>query len=309
MSPSGFFVNTDRLPPPTKKRLRVTWLDLVVFALVVAVVVYVIYRVDSVLHYTWSWPSVFNFVVYYDETLGEYVPNLLLQGVFTTLRLAFWGLILAATIGVVMGVCRIVDNLFLRMVSRLYVELIRNIPPVVFIFVFYFFISAQIMPLLGIDALVRDASPTTGSVIEWLFSPLALLSNFLSGLICLAMFEGAYITEIVRAGIQSIERGQWEAARAVGLSRFHVFWDVILPQAFRKTLPPLAGQFITLIKDSAIVSLISIQELTFLANEVAVSTTKVFETWIVVGLLYFIICFSLAMLFARLERRMAASRR
>ena len=107
----------------------------------------------------------------------------------------------------------------------------------------------------------------------------------------------------MRAGIQSIGKDQWEAARAIGLSRFNVLRDVILPQAGRKILPPLAGQFITLIKVSSIVSLISIQELTFLATEVASSTTKVFETWILVGGMYFCICFGFAVLFGWLERR------
>jgi polar amino acid transport system permease protein len=297
-----------RPPPPAKKKDRIKLLDWIVFALVLVGVAYVVYRVESVLHYNWEWHRVLDFVVRYDEEAGRWVPNLLLQGLFTTFRLAFWAMIAASVIGVVMGICRTSDKLFARLISRLYVELIRNIPPVVFIFVFYFFISGQITPLLGIDALVRNASPTTTSVIEWLFSPIGLFDNFFSGLICLAMFEGAYITEIVRAGIQSVEKGQWEAARAIGLSRFGIQRDIILPQAVRKTLPPLAGQFITLIKDSAIVSLISIQELTFLAIEVAATTTKVFETWITVGGLYFIICFSLAVLFARLEKRLAASR-
>jgi polar amino acid transport system permease protein len=297
-----------RPPPPAKKKDRIKLLDWIVFALVLVGVAYVVYRVESVLHYNWEWHRVLEFVVRYDEEAGRWVPNLLLQGLFTTFRLAFWAMIAASVIGVVMGICRTSDKLFARLISRLYVELIRNIPPVVFIFVFYFFISGQITPLLGIDALVRNASPTTTSVIEWLFSPIGLFDNFFSGLICLAMFEGAYITEIVRAGIQSVEKGQWEAARAIGLSRFGIQRDIILPQAVRKTLPPLAGQFITLIKDSAIVSLISIQELTFLAIEVAATTTKVFETWITVGGLYFIICFSLAVLFARLEKRLAASR-
>ena len=99
------------------------------------------------------------------------------------------------------------------------------------------------------------------------------------------------------------------AARAIGLSRFGVQRDIILPQAIRKTLPPLAGQFITLIKDSAIVSLISIQELTFLAIEVAASTTRVFETWIIVGFMYFVLCYFFAVLFGRVEKRMARDRR
>ena len=293
---------SDRAPPPAKKKARLKPLDYLMFALLGAAIVYVVYRVDSVLAYKWDWDQVLQFVVWRDDD-GSLVPNLLLIGLLTTLRLAFWGTIAAAAIGLVMGLCRTSSNLFLRMVARLYVELIRNIPPVVFIFVFYFFISGQIMPLLGVDAFVRDASPQAVGIVEFLFSPIGLFSNFLAGMICLAMFEGAYITEIVRAGIQSIERGQWEAARAVGLSRFNVQRDVILPQAIRKILPPLAGQFITLVKDSAIVSLISIQELTFLAMEVASSTTRVFETWIIVGFMYFVVCYSFALLFAHLEKR------
>ena len=292
----------DRPPPPAKKRARLTPLDYAIFALVVLGIAYVVYRVDSVLVYKWDWSRVLQFVVRRDDE-GSLVPNILLIGLLTTLRLAFWGTIAAAIIGLVMGLCRTSSNLFLRMIARLYVELIRNIPPVVFIFVFYFFISGQIMPLLGVDEFVRNASPETLSVVEFLFSPPGLFSNFLAGMICLAMFEGAYITEIVRAGIQSIERGQWEAARAVGLSRFNVQRDVILPQAIRKILPPLAGQFITLVKDSAIVSLISIQELTFIAVEVAASTTRVFETWIIVGFMYFLVCYAFAVLFARIEKR------
>ena len=274
-----------------------------------ALVAYVVYRVNFVLTYDWHWPQIFEYVVEWDETQGGIVPNLLLKGMMTTIRLAFWGTILAAAIGLLMGLARTSTNLFARTVSRIYVELIRNIPPVVFIFVFYFFISSQLMPLLGVDEFVYGASPTTKAVMEVLFGPIGLFSNFLAGLICLAMFEGAYITEIVRAGIQSIPRGQWEAARAIGLSRTNVLRDIILPQAIRKILPPLAGQFITLIKDSAIVSLISIQELTFLATEVAATTTRVFETWIIVGAMYFVLCYSLALLFARLEKRMKADPR
>jgi polar amino acid transport system permease protein len=114
---------------------------------------------------------------------------------------------------------------------------------------------------------------------------------------------------MVRAGIQSVDKGQWEASRAIGLSPFNVLRDIIMPQAIRKILPPLAGQFITLIKDSAIVSLISIQELTFLATEVAATTTKVFETWILVGAIYFVLCYSFAMLFGYLERRASKNER
>lgn len=299
---------TERAPPPIRKKVGLRPLDFVIFAIMAAAIAYVVYRVDSVLVYRWEWGRVLAFIVHRDES-GALLPNLLLQGVLMTLRLAFWSTIAAAIIGLVMGLCRTSSNLFLRMTARLYVEIIRNTPPLIFIFVFYFFISGQIMPLLGVDAFVRTASPEATGIVEFLFSPIGLFSNFLTGMICLSMFEGAYITEIVRAGIQSIERGQWEAARAIGLSRYSVMKNVILPQAVRKILPPLAGQFITLIKDSSIVSLISVQELTFLGVEVAASTTRVFETWIMVALLYFAMCFPLALLFGRLEKKMQKGRR
>jgi polar amino acid transport system permease protein len=295
--------------PPLQTRRRLTTVDYICFGLVGVVIAYAVYRVSDVLVYNWNWSRVFNFVIYYDEETARYVPNLLLEGIATTLRLAFWATIVAATIGLVMGYMRTSKNLAMRMVSRCYVELVRNIPPVVFIFIFYFFLSGQLMPLIGIDDIDKNGAFVSSSLFYVMFGDPRLFSNFVAGALCLALFEGAYITEIVRAGIQSITKGQWEAARAVGLSPLNVLRDIIFPQAIRKILPPLAGQFITLIKDSAIVSLISIQELTFLATEVASTTTKVFETWIIVGAMYFVLCYSFATLFGHLEKRAMRTRR
>jgi polar amino acid transport system permease protein len=190
----------------------------------------------------------------------------------------------------------------------LYVELIRNVPPIVFIFVFYFFISSQIIPLLGLDTLDQRLGPTGQSVVEFLFGPVSLLSNTFSGIFCLALFEAAYITEIVRSGIQSVSVGQREAAMSIGLSRWQQMRYVVLPQAVQRVIPPLAGQFIILIKDSSIVSLISIQELTFLTLEVANSTQRVFEVWVFVAGVYFVLCYSCALIFRRLEMRLDSSR-
>ena len=295
--------------PPSDARRKITTVDYICFGLVGLVIAYAVYRVNDVLVYNWNWSRVFNFVIYYDEETTSYVPNLLLEGIATTLRLAFWATIVAGTIGLAMGYMRTSKNLAMRMISRCYVELVRNIPPVVFIFIFYFFLSGQLMPLIGLDDINKNGVFVSSDVFYIMFGDPRLFSNFVAGALCLALFEGAYITEIVRAGIQSITKGQWEAARAIGLSSLDVLRDVIFPQAVRKILPPLAGQFITLIKDSAIVSLISIQELTFLATEVASTTTKVFETWIIVGAMYFILCYSFATLFGQLEKRAMRTRR
>ena len=290
------------------RKYKFGWLDVVVIVGVLSVIAYLTYRVVGVLHYKWNWAEIPQYFFRYDAEERRWVANLLVQGFLTTVRLAIWATVLAFVIGLVMGLCRVSRILFLRLVARSYVELIRNIPPLVFIFIFYFFISSQITPALGIDDFARTASPAALSVVDFLFSQPQLFANYIAGLLCLSLFEGAYFTEIVRAGIQSVEKGQWEAGESIGLTRFQLTRYVVLPQALRNIVPPLAVQFITLIKDSAIVSLISIQELTFLAMEVAISTTRFFELLIVLALMYFIICYACAFTFDRLEKRMAVGR-
>ena len=283
-------------------------IDVVVIASAIALAAYLIYQVQNVMVYQWHWGFLPEYILRWDEEQQRYAPNLLLKGLAMTFRLAVWSMILASLLGLIGGIMRTSRRLFPRMLSRLYVEFVRNMPPVVFIFIFYFFISSQLTPLLGIDEISVKASPATLAVLEVLLGPKELFSNAISGIICLALFEAAYITEIVRAGIQSIERGQFEAGDSVGLSPLQVMRWVVLPQAIQRVIPPLAGQFITLIKDSSLVSLISIQELTFLAQEVAYSTQYVFEIWIFVAAMYFCVCYLLALLFGKLEIRLAAFR-
>ena len=127
------------LPPPAKREPLKT-LDIFIIAVVLALLGWMIYRTNVALEYHWNWSGVWQFIVRFDEDTQAYVPNLLLEGLFMTLRLAFWGTILAAIIGIIMGLCRVSSRLFPRVISRTFVELIRNIPPIVFIFVFYFFI-------------------------------------------------------------------------------------------------------------------------------------------------------------------------
>ena len=289
---------------PVTRRFRWTWIDtalLLVFALALGAL---LWRAGGVFSYKWNWSTVWPFVYRFDEATKAWVPNILFEGLATTLRLAFWGILVASVIGTVMGFARVSKKLMFRLIGTAYVMLIRNIPPVVFVFVFVFFIASQIMPALGLGDRIKDLSPTARWWLSFLFGSPKLFDNFLLGLICLSVFSGAYVTEIVRGGIESIDKGQWEAARSLGLTRGRTLRLVILPQAIQRTIPPLAGQFISLIKDSSIVSLISIQDLTFLGNEVAATTTRVFEAWTIVALLYFFLCFSLSRQFARLEVRM-----
>ncbi|MFM7347547.1 MAG: amino acid ABC transporter permease [Tagaea sp.] len=295
-------------PPPVRSRRRFGALDAAILAALALALGYLAWRAQTVLHYQWNWAPVWGFILRYDEARGGWTPNLILIGLWTTIRISIWAAIGAALIGGIMGLARVSNSLFFRLVAGAYVELVRNMPPLVFVFVVYFFLTSQIVPALGVDAAIRAASPGTLAAIDTLLGPPRLLPALLSAVLCLALFEGAYVAEIVRAGVQSIERGQWDAARAMGFTRVQTLRLVVLPQAIQRTLPPLAGQFISLVKDSSIVSLISIQDLTFLGNEVAATTTRLFETWIVVAVLYFILCWTLSRLFARLEKRMGRFR-
>jgi polar amino acid transport system permease protein len=290
-----------------RKKSRITFLDIALFLFLLAGAIYVLHRVKVGLHYNWDWGSIPQFLFRYDEESKGWVTNILMQGLFTTIRLSVWSTLLATIIGTVMGLCRLSKSLFGRLIGRTYVELIRNLPPLVLIFIFYFFLSDQIMTSIGVDEFVKSRSENTQALFTFLFAPPPLFSAFLSALITLALFEGAYIAEIVRAGVQSIEKGQWEASHALGLSWWQQMRYIILPQATQRILPPLAGQFISTIKDSAIVSVISIQELTFQGMELMSATYLTFEVWITVTALYFILALTLSLSVERLEIHMKRS--
>lgn len=294
---------------PRRRRLpRFGWLDVVLALAVAWAIWWFVDRIDGTLKYRWDWSVITRFLVKTDPKTGSLVPNLLLEGLFTTLRLAFWGLILATAIGLVMGVARTSRRLFPRFVSTAYVMVVRNIPPLVFVFIVVFFIASQVLAPLGIGNAAASLDPTTKIWLGVLFGPTRLIENFLSGLICLALFAGAYVTEIVRAGIESVPRSQREAGESLALTRFEIMRYVVMPQALRKVLPPLAGQFIQMVKDSSLVSLVSVQELSFMAMDIQVTTQKVFEVLIFTGGLYFLICYGLSLVFARLERRARTGR-
>jgi polar amino acid transport system permease protein len=291
-----------------KKKAKLTPLDLVIALLILAVVIYLSHKIRIGLNYKWNWQAIPQYFFRYDPERGKWVANLIMQGLFTTIRLSVWGTILATALGTIVGFCRLSQGLFYRLMGRTYVELIRNLPPLVLIFIFYYFVSSQIMPILAIDDLILNQPEIVQRACAIFLAPPSFISAFLSALVTLAVFEGAYIAEIVRAGIQSIDRGQWEASHALGLSKWQQMRYVILPQAVQRILPPLAGQFISLIKDSSIVSVISIQELTFQGMELMAATYLTFEIWITITFLYLVMTLTCSLAVQRLEIRMAKGR-
>ena len=289
------------------QKSKFTTIDLILSLLLLSAVIYTVYKLHIGFSYKWNWGAIPQYFLRYDTEIENWVPNILLQGFFTTIRLSIWATIFATLIGAAMGLFRVSRSLFRRLIGGTYVELIRNLPPLVIIFIFYFFVGDQILPLLGVEEFIRNSSERTQAVFAVFFAPPSLFTAFLSALITLSIFEGAYITEIVRSGIQSIEKGQWEASAALGFSRWQQMRYVVLPQAVQRILPPLAGQFISTIKDSAIVSVISIQELTFQAMELMSSTYLTFEIWITITIMYLMLTLSCSLAVERLEIYMRKS--
>ena len=213
-------------------------------------------------------------------------PGLLLIGLWLTLKLSLMATIFGVVIGVAGGLARISSNPALKWTIIVYVEIIRGSPLMVQILIWYFVLGTVINDLLATYGMGR-------------------LSAFWYGVASLSCFAGAYVTEIVRAGIQSIHRGQTEAARSLGMTYAQCMRHIILPQALRRILPPLAGQFISLIKDSSLLGIIAIRELTKAAREAVSASLQPFEIYLVVAVLYLVLTFSLSMFVQHLERRSA----
>ncbi len=225
--------------------------------------------------------------VYMEDTLGtetKWKTGIMVLGLLLTLKVSAISVVLALIIGIFTGLARISDNPALRWTAITYIELVRGSPLLVQLMLWYFVIGTLLNNLLA----------------SW---ELSSIPTIWYGVLSLALFTGAYTAEIVRAGIQSVNTGQMEAARSLGMSYSESMIKVIMPQAISRILPALAGQFISLIKDSSLLGVISIRELTKITREVVTASLQPFEMWIVCALLYLVLTFGLSLIVQKLERR------
>ncbi|MFT6987814.1 MAG: polar amino acid transport system permease protein [Psychromonas sp.] len=287
-------------PKMHKPRFSFNALDYLLLSVTLIAIGWLYYRSSIGVNYHWNWAGALDFI--FTARADGSLPYFF-QGVISTLRLSVWGMAFALILGTLLGVARHSNITLFRLPATAYIQLIRNIPPLVFIFIFYFFISNQLIPLLGLDSLLRAHNGEINGATNFLFGAANLWENLLSGVLCIGLLSAAYIAEVVRSGLEGIDKGQWEAAQALGLSPWSKYRFVIAPQVLSNITPTLAGQAISLVKDSSIVSLISIQELTFVGTEMANSSGLIFEIWIFVGLAYLILCLGLSLLFSNLEKR------
>ena len=284
-------------------------LDAAVLLCVGAGLYWLVSRAGARLNYHWNWAAIPQFLAYTDPTDGRWHVGRLLSGFFATIRLSLWAGALALVLGTVAGLMRVSTRLFWRLCGGTYVLAVRNTPPLVLIFLFSYFLSGQLISSMGLDAAVQHMPEPLRGPAQLLFGPIGQMPGFITAIITLGLIEGAYVAEIVRSGVESIESGQWDAAFALGFPRWRTLVSVILPQAFRRMLPPLTGQFVSTLKDSAIVSVISIPELTFQAQELISATYMAFEVWSLVFVMYLALGLPCSLAARALEKRLARSDR
>lgn len=275
---------TERPPPSTAqvgKQKRSVWRfllhspgrDILLFILLIALIIWLMLISTARLGYYWQWYRVPRYI--FRMEAGQLVAGELILGLIFTLRIGIISLGFALAIGLITALARLSSSWMGRVLTRIYLEVIRNTPLVVQVYLVYFVIG----PIIGVG-------------------------RFASAVLALSLFEGAYLSEIFRSGIVSIHKGQWEAAQSLGLSTFNTYRKVILPQAFRRILPPLTGEIISLIKNTSLVSLVALADLAFQARVIAADTFLTFEIWFTAALLYLLITIPFSMLANSLEKRL-----
>jgi His/Glu/Gln/Arg/opine family amino acid ABC transporter permease subunit len=224
----------------------------------------------------------FNWSVLWSGQSGSW----LLQGVLTTLGISVLAWVLAVGLGIVSGAMRTVPWKPVRAVATFYVEFFRNVPLLVWMFFWYF----GVPPLLP-----RGAQ-------DWLFNHGA---EFWAGMFALGVYHGARMSEVIRAGILSIPRTQFEAAVAMGLTTFQAYRLVIVPIALRLIVPPATNESLNLLKNSSVALTISVAELTFQTRQIETYTAKAIEALTAGTVIYLVLCVGIASIMARVERRFA----
>lgn len=215
-----------------------------------------------------------NIFMGWDRTLAQ-LPDFLEAFVFVTIKVAFFGLIIALGLGVVFGIVYASKNKLLRAIIRIIVEFFQNTPILIIVFFIYI------------------ALPMTGIIIE----------DYLIAIITVGLYHAAYISEIIRSGIESIPKGQYEAAMSQGFSHTQTMVYVILPQTIRLVLPPITTQIVNLVKNTSILQVIAGGDLMYTVDIFAANTGITFAPYFIATLLYFAICFPLTCLSRYFEKR------
>ncbi len=256
-----------------RRILNVPAVAVALYVAIMLAIVWASYTGAQQMGYNWQWYRVPKYL--YTLTEDGFQPGELLIGLWASVRLSAAAFVLATLLGALIAVLRMSGLIVGKGVSIVYLELIRNIPLLVLLYLFYYVLG----PIFG-------------------------LTRWSAAILTLAVFHSALISEIFRAGINSVARGQWEAADAIGMSRAQAFRYIIIPQSVRFMLPPLTGEVVHLIKSSAIVSVIAVAELTTVGRNIISDTYMSFEIWFTVAAVYLVLTLILSFGVSALERRL-----
>ena len=221
--------------------------------------------------------------------------GLLMAAMGQTLLLALYGLFFACIIGLVVGLMSVVKNRACNIIATIFVDIIRGVPMIVLEFYVFFAVPMLLNNILHLNTMLGLSGSIT-------------LSGLQAGTICLALNCGAYMAEIIRAGIESVDKGQMEAARSLGLPYWKAMAKVVLPQAIRTMIPSIINQFIITLKDTSILSVIGFPELVNTAKNVVGITMSAFQVWSIVAIMYLVVITLLSRLAKRVERRLNRGR-
>lgn len=252
-------------------------IDIAQLAVLGGLTAWVIYSGAQAMEYNWQWYRVEQFI--YRVIDGELIWGALMKGLMVTFQITAFSMVFSVLIGLITALLRMSNSFSGKLLANIYLELIRNTPLLVQLFLFYFIIA----PIIGID-------------------------RFWTGVLCLSFFEGSFAAEIIRAGIQSVARGQTEAAKALGFNRINTYRDIILPQSVPLILPPMTGLVINLIKHSAIVSVIAVADLTTEGLNIISETFMAFEIWFTVAGIYLVVTVSLSLFVSWMESKATRGR-
>ena len=261
------------LSGPWVTRVLSNWIQPAAMA---GILVFAVMRGAENINYRWQWYRVDDFL--FTSEQGAWSAGPLVQGLFVTLEISVLSLFLTLVIGLAAALLRLSSSVIGRGLARGYLELIRNTPLLIQLYVMYFVFG----PILG-----------------W--------GQITTAIVCLAAFQGAYTSEIFRAGLRAIPRGQIEAGDSLGLSRLDNYRYVILPQVLRHMLPPLTNEAVSLVKNSSIVSVIAIFDLTTQGRNLIADTFLTFEIWLTVAAIYLAVTLALSTAAAMAERRRAGA--
>lgn len=287
--------------PGRGRRHWVSVPDMLVMAILLVGCCWCFLAARHLAQYDWQWPLLADFL-WRRNNADEFKPGLLLLGLFTTLRVGFWTVIFALAAGGALGIATARKSLWLSWPLVMLINLLRNTPPLVLLFFVYFF-AGSFLPVNDLENFIRGLGPAWQEWIAILVAQPGQMDRMLAAVLALGLYQAAYIAEIVRGGIEAVNTGQWDAAYSLGFGKLAALSLVILPQAMRLILPALTGQIISVFKDSALASLISLPDLTFQSLEIMAVSSMTFEVWITAAILYLLLGLVCAAIGRILEKR------